>query len=132
MARLDFSGYPQKQIIKCYYDQNVTILFYSCFENTSSYYLPCQVQAKIPTIFEIGLPPLLNSKIAETQLGLEEVTSTTQHVPTFACKVTGVRVRLHASEPSNMRDTLTVGEGREGGGEGGISQKALPANGVKS
>ena len=33
--------------LKCYYDQKVTFLFYSSyFENTSSYYLPCQVSSQ--------------------------------------------------------------------------------------
>ena len=75
-------------------------------------------QVKIPkgsliiltAIFEIGLTPLLNLKMAKTQfwdIGREEVTSNTQNVPTFTCKVTGARVRVHAHEPSHVCETLT-------------------------
>ena len=62
--RLNFGG---TQSLKRDYDQKVTFLFYSYFENTSA-----KSQVKIPkggliiltAIFEIGLPSLFNSKMA--------------------------------------------------------------------
>ena len=61
--------------LKCSYDQKVTFLFQSYFENTSSYCFRCQVSSQnsygksdyFNCDFRNGLPPLLNSKTAETQ-----------------------------------------------------------------